>query len=238
MKVSIVGSGNVGTHLLRALGATAEVSAANPRTLSGLDADADVVLIAVSDSAIGEVAAKLSSLDAIVAHTSGSTPIDILRQAGAKRPGVFYPLQTFSRETSLDYSRIPVFIEAENTSDAATLRELALGMTAAVYPADSQSRRRLHLASVLACNFVNHLWALADSELAKSGLSIDVLRPLIEETAAKLERLSPYEGQTGPARRGDTPTIDAHLEMLADNPQLQNIYRLLSDSITDTYTRK
>ena len=101
--------------------------------------------------------------------------------------------------------------------------------------ADSDIRRKIHIASVLSCNFVNHLWALSADLLAEDGISFDILRPLIAETFRKTAEVSPRDGQTGPARRHDTKTIDAHLDMLADKPILHRIYSLLSQSIGDTY---
>ncbi len=234
LHVAIVGSGNVATHLSKALAPHADVTTVNSRTFDGWRPDFDIVLIAVSDNAITEVASKLPPYDGILAHTSGSVPMDALAQ-WSTRPSVFYPLQTFSRDRSLDYSQIPFFIEASSPADAATLSSLASKVSKTVLPADSETRRRLHVASVLVCNFSNHLVHLADTFLADNGLDSSLLMPLLHETVAKLDHLSPFRAQTGPAVRGDSATIKHHLDLLTPYPTTQSIYRLLSDSIYNTY---
>ena len=223
MRIDIIGRGNVATHLLRMLGAAHDVAQVNPHTLEGLRPDADLYLVSVTDNAIREVCGKLRKRlegEPFVAHTSGTTGIEELRECRFRRPGVFYPLQTFSKKVELDYSRIPFFTEADAKNDEALLRRIVEGLGAKCYYADSEARRRLHLAS---------------GELEKSGLPFGVLMPLIEETTRKLADASPYDAQTGPARRGDTVTTSKHLAMLADDARLAGIYKLLTDSISKTY---
>lgn len=235
LKIAIIGRGNVATHLSRAFAGPAEVTMVNPRTLDSLPADADLCLISVSDDAIPAVASRLAALDAVVAHTSGTTPMSVLAEAGCRRTAVLYPLQTFSKDVPLDYAAIPVFIEGNSDESLDIARRAAELFSEKIIPADSDVRRKLHIASVLSCNFVNHLWALSEELLAEDGISFDLLRPLIAETLRKTSEVSPKQGQTGPARRHDRRTIDAHLEMLADRPVLHQIYSLLSQSISDTY---
>lgn len=234
-RLNIVGRGNVGTHLAKAFADVAEVCAVDPHTLAGLDPESDFTLICVSDNAVAEVAGKLADTGGIVAHTSGSVPLSALPSSGRHANGVFYPLQTFSRDVELDYSEIPVFIEGVNEETAERLERLGRLMSANVRRAGSETRRKLHLASVVACNFTNHLYALADDILKSDGIGFDALSPLIKETARKAALGDPAANQTGPARRGDTTTINRHLDMLVGNPRLREIYRLLSDSITDRY---
>lgn len=235
LKIAIIGRGNVATHLAKALGGKAELSIVNPRTLEGLPAETDLCLISVSDDAIAAVASRLAGRDTLVAHTSGTTPMSVLEEAGCRRTAVIYPLQTFSKDVALEYSSIPVFVEAGAVADLEMAERVAGLFSEKVTRADSDIRRKIHIASVLSCNFVNHLWALSADLLAEDGISFDILRPLIAETFRKTAEVSPRDGQTGPARRHDTKTIDAHLDMLADKPILHRIYSLLSQSIGDTY---
>lgn len=230
LTVAVVGGGNVATHLLKMLAPHADTVAVNPRTLEGWRPDADVALLAVADDAVARVAARLEGFGGIVAHTSGSVPLSDL-QAVARRPGVFYPLQTFSKARTPDYGRIPFFIEAACAADAQTLCNLARCVSGDVRRADSATRRRLHLASVLVCNFTNHLVALAGELLAADGLDASALTPLLHETVDKLDTLAPRQAQTGPAVRGDRGTVERHMEMLVAEPQLQELYRRLSLSI-------
>jgi len=233
MKISIIGQGNVAGHLVKALGEHHEVVHVNSRTLTGFSSDAEICLIAVSDDAICEVASRLPKFNGIMSHTSGSVPVSILRPY-SQHPGVLYPLQTFSRQAKLDYSQIPVFIEATTTEDEDVLKAIAASFSSKVMQADSDRRRRLHIAAVFACNYVNRMWKIAADILAKDGIPFDYLFPLIEETAGKLHRLSPTEAQTGPAIRGDRNVVRQHQEWLhTHHPAFENIYTIIANNILD-----
>lgn len=241
MKIDVIGSGNVATHLQHMFAPYICLKIVNSRTLETLRRDCDLYLISVSDNAITEVASrlrdKLNKREALVAHTSGTTPMDALKSVGFTRVAVFYPLQTFTKEIALDYSQIPFFIESTTPDDAKLLMHLPSLCGAKSYQANSIVRRNLHLASVLSCNFVNHLWHLASEQLKESNIPFDVLRPLISETMRKLDNATPYEAQTGPARRHDTITLKRHMEMLESTPKLHDIYKLLTESIMEIYER-
>lgn len=233
MKIDVIGRGNVGTHLCKALQGNADVNPVAPRTLDGIRGDADIYLISVSDDAISDVAENLKhrvNESSIVAHTSGTTPLSAISPLFANS-GVFYPLQTFSKDVELDYIEIPFFIEGSSAEVSNILKEAAKAVSKHVYEADSENRKSLHIASVFACNFVNHLWTLSDKYLTDRGLSFDMLRPLITETCRKACRMRPYEAQTGPAVRRDTVTITSHEKSLAENPGYLKIYEMLTHSI-------
>lgn len=236
MKVEIIGHGNVATHLYKALNDKADVSIINSRTLEGMAHDADIFIIAVPDHAIKDVAERIKAIlnqqppHGLIVHTSGTTPMNVLSPYSGSI-GVFYPLQTFSRDTPLNYSEIPLFIESDDPESVEILRRLAGMFTTHIYEADSERRRHLHLASVMACNFVNHLWALSDQYLNNHDMEFSMLVPLIKETMRKAMVAGPTDVQTGPAVRRDETTMSAHLEMLHDNPDIQQMYRLLSESI-------
>ena len=201
--------------------------------------DTQLCIIAVSDSAIASVAAALDLPDsAVVAHTSGATPIDILPARFAGR-GSFYPFQTFTAGREVNFSAIPIFIEASDPAATDALEAFAGRLSRSVTRADAQTRRRIHLAGVFACNFANRMFGIGSDIVHGSGLGFDVLRPLIAETAAKvLVAESPAEVQTGPAVRGDRGSQERHLEMLADNPELADIYKLISENIWQTSKRR
>lgn len=231
--INIIGRGNVGSHLYEAFSSAGDRIKAlyvNPRTLEGLDPEADFTLISVTDSAIGDVAGSLPQMKGIVAHTSGSVPMDLLDTR--KEPhGVFYPLQTFTKGAPVSYREIPFFIEGSDAETGRKLSKLAHIISDNVSFADSEQRRFLHVASVFSCNFVNHLFALSDEFLAQHGMEFSSLLPLIGETIRKAGMMSPADAQTGPAARGDQKVIESHLLMLEDNPRMYEIYRLLSESI-------
>ncbi len=232
-KIDIIGRGNVATHLYRALG-NYDVTLINPHTLDGLDRNADIILISVTDRAIKEVSDKIGDTSAIVAHTSGTTPIQVLSKPGQKY-GVFYPLQTFSKEVDIDYTRIPFFIEGADEETEKVLKQVAAQVSQTVYTADSEKRKIIHMASVFACNFINHLLGISNEILSKNSIPFSVLAPLINETIKKAVNTdNPHSVQTGPAVRGDEKIISSHMDMLEGHPDYQKLYMMLSDSIKQT----
>lgn len=235
MKINIIGRGNVGWHLSEAFRQKAEVMNVNPHTLAGLDANADLTIISVTDTAIPSILERLPELTGTVAHTSGSTGIEVFEKPGCDRfrsYGVFYPLQTFTKGKPLDYAKIPFFIEGVDAETEKTLMQTAAMVSENVVRADSGKRKALHIASVFACNFANHLWTIADDYLQDHGLDFKLLLPLIKETCGKIETLSPEKAQTGPAARNDNVIISNHIETLKkENNDNWQIYKVLSDSI-------
>ena len=195
---------------------------------------ADIYLISVSDTQIGAVAENLDFGNAIVAHTAGSVSLNVLSDRLSHR-GVFYPLQTFTAGRRIDFRQVPLLIEGEHPDTAAALRLLASELSDSVYEVSEQQRAQLHLAAVFACNFTNHMYAIAQELLAEKGLPPQLIGPLISETAAKaLGSPSAAAVQTGPARRGDRQTQQKHLGLLEGHPQLQELYQKISTEIWET----
>lgn len=229
-KVTIIGTGNVATHLCIALASKVdELINISSRELDDVPEDSDIYIIAVSDDAIVDVASSLPRLHGIVAHTSGSVPMDVLSPF-FDNTGVFYPLQTFTKGAYLEYSAIPVFVEGSDVAVQGWLLGLASLFTTHLHKADSTRRRALHIAAVFACNFVNHMFEAADEILKENQLGIEVLMPLIEATVSKLKYMTPNEAQTGPAARKDTSVLQRHIREL-DGTAWQEIYKLITDSI-------
>jgi predicted short-subunit dehydrogenase-like oxidoreductase (DUF2520 family) len=193
-------------------------------------ADADLYLVAVSDDAVSDVSKSLRFEDRLVAHTSGTLPMEAMD--GKNRRAVFYPLQTFSRARRVDFSKVPVCLESEHRADYEILDKVARSISGEVFPIDRQQRKALHVAAVFANNFSNHLFKIAGDICAENQIPFDILKPLIAETTAKIETLAPSDAQTGPASRHDQKTIDAHLAFLAD-PGRRKIYETLTQSILD-----
>ncbi|MDE6443819.1 MAG: DUF2520 domain-containing protein [Muribaculaceae bacterium] len=235
--IAVIGSGNVATHLVKALAPHVNVVAVNSRTLDNFPEGCRIAIISVADRAIGEVAERIAGRAEIIAHTSGSVPMQVL-EGSAPSLGVFYPLQTFTKDAEMTYSDIPFFIEGNNPETDSILKGLASLVSDTVIEADSAKRKQLHLASVFACNFSNYLVDVADRILHEKGMDYTLLLPLLRRTVAKLEKIPPDKAQTGPAARKDIPVIEAHLGMLAGTPELQEIYRLLSAGIMDKKTDK
>lgn len=247
ISIVILGSGNVATHLISAFQKSNEILikqifARNPsvsipdfpqeKIIHTIDqlTDADLYIISVSDTAINEVANQIPFNDKLVVHTSGSMPIDIL--GNKNRKGVFYPLQTFTKNKEVDFKEIPICLEAENENDSTLLANLASKISNKIYFINSEQRKAMHVAAVFVCNFVNHLYQLGNDICTENNIPFEILHPLIEETANKIKSISPIDAQTGPARRNDTVTINSHLNFLNDNNK-KEIYKILTKSIID-----
>jgi len=248
-KVILIGAGNVATQLGKALNnaghlilqvysptrksaiVLAKKINAQPITdLKKLNTTASIYIIAVKDDAIPELVKQLKFREQLVVHTSGSVDLSVLKNA-SKNHGVFYPLQTFSKNKSVDFSSIPICIEGSNKSTTKSLKLFAKSISKNVHEINSSQRKVLHVGAVFACNFSNHMYAIAASLLAKHKLSFDLLKPLIIETADKIKEHNPVLMQTGPAIRNDKKTMDAHLKLLATDKELKTIYKLISDHI-------
>jgi len=198
--------------------------------LDKLPRKADLFLIAVNDNAIDEVAGKLSDVSGIVVHTSGSVGISVFDN-NISDYGVLYPLMHLSKEILMDFAQIPLCIEANTPLNYAALHELACSVSHSVYPVTSAERKILHLSAVFASNFSNLNYIISEEILKKNNLSFNMLRPIIVETATKVLRNAPSELQTGPAVREDYQVIGEHEKLLADFPQYQKMYKLLTEII-------
>lgn len=224
------------THLLSAFRNTSLViQTVDSHTLNGLWCDSNVILLAVSDNAVAEVASAISRLlpdyNGVVAHSAGSLNMDVLSSFFSNY-GVFYPLQTFSRDIPIvDYREIPVFIEGSDQQTVDILDSLARKIFSSVYHLSSGQRKKLHLASVFACNFVNAMYMVAEDLLEETGVSFDFIHALVRQTADKAVSISPRLCQTGPASRGDFNVISSQLKSLDNRPLIQNIYKSITDYI-------
>ena len=249
MKIVLLGSGNVATHLGKALHLSgnqiiqvwsrnqlhaqelAEQIDAEP--LSGTDqinSFADLYIVSVTDNSITDTIALIPGEHQLIAHTAGSVDMKIL-SARSNNIGVIYPVQTFTKQKEIDFRQIPIAIEGSDFEVTEKLIALAESISDQVFQLNSASRMALHISAVLACNFSNHLYALAESLLQQQGVDFSIIYPLIAETAEKALKISPRQAQTGPAVRGDSTTIDKHIEFLKTNPELQELYVKLSQSI-------
>lgn len=202
-------------------------------SIEALPSDDHPIILAVSDDAIAEVG-KLIPRERKTAHTSGTVAMNVLPN---HIHGVFYPLQTFSDTSDPNWKEIPICIEANTSEFQDELLQLAQTISDSVHLINSEQRKQLHVAAVVVNNFTNHLFHQSKDYLDEHGISFDLLKPLIKETVQKLDRLTPKEAQTGPAVRNDRNTINSHLELLENHPDLKEIYALISQSITNTYER-
>ncbi len=193
--------------------------------------EAHLYIFSISDQALSDVIAHMPSCSGMWVHTAGSMPMDIF-DAYTQRYGVMYPMQTVSKERTIDWSQVPIFIEASNIEDITMLEEVARSISQQVTQCNSQQRQALHLAAVFACNFTNHMYAIAEQLLRKQGINFDAMKLLIRETELKAENFSPGQVQTGPAVRCDFNVMNKHLALLGDSPESE-LYRLISNNIIE-----
>jgi predicted short-subunit dehydrogenase-like oxidoreductase (DUF2520 family) len=246
--IVILGTGNVATHMFKAFqeSGTCHVSQVYNHKTESLEAfkgktavttsmseikPADMYLLCLKDDVIEKVAHQLNDKAGIVAHTSGSQAL--LKHSNS---AVFYPLQTFSKGSKLDYSKIPFCLEANSEQHLSLIKEIAKSVSTQVFEINSQQRETLHRAAVFVCNFANHLYAIGEDICKQDDMPFDILKALIKETADKVQYHSPSKVQTGPAIRKDQTTINKHLKGLSDQNH-KAIYELLTNSIIKKYDK-
>lgn len=253
-RISIVGTGNMAFVLSKVLcskGLTPVqiISRPTSKTISdflkmGLKVStsfnnllpSDLTIIAVSDNAIREVSDKLQGVDSLVVHTSGTISETVL--SNHKRFGIFYPMQTMSRFRDIDLSEIPIFVQANAENDLADLQSFAKIISNNIIHSTDKMRQQIHLAAVFASNFSNVMYSAAYEYLNSNGISFDLMKKLIMETAEKACENNPIESQTGPARRNDLNTIELHKKMLEQYPNEKAVYELLTNYIISKYHPK
>lgn len=250
MRIVVLGAGNMATALSTALASQGHnIVQVYSRTLDAartlasrlgehvtcthdtrdIVTDAQLYIFSISDSALPDVIAQMPSNKGLWVHTAGSMPIEVFAPH-TSRYGVIYPMQTVSKERAVDWESIPIFVEAATPADTQLLEEIAHSISQQVIRCNSQQRRALHLAAVFACNFSNHMYAIAERLLKEQGLEFDMMRHLIRETEHKAEMMSPLQGQTGPAIRHDDNVMEKHLKLLQGTPE-EEIYRIISNNI-------
>ena len=255
MDIVIIGSGNLATqlslamkdagqHILQVYSRKEEhacelaekIGCRYTADIDGIDNNADIYIISVKDDAISEIAEKIchKAENAVFVHTAGSIAMDVLK-GKAEHYGVLYPMQTFSKTRKVDFRPIPCFLEASDDETLSAIRSIAESISDNVVLADSAQRKKIHLAAVLACNFTNHCYRLAEKVLQEEQIDFNLFLPLIDETAKKVSVLSPKQAQTGPMMRWDTGVMNMQIDLLSDE-RTKQIYRLMAESIHEDAT--
>ena len=198
--------------------------------------NADLYIVSVNDDIILDLLNSLNLKNKKIVHTSGSVDINVFSNI-SDNYGVFYPLQTFSKDDIISFKEIPVCIEANNLSFQNQLIELANIISEKVQILNSEERRVLHIAAVFACNFTSYMYLISNDILNENKISFDILKPLIQRTAEKVKKIEPIESLTGPAKRNDIEVIKKHLLYLEKFPEFKRIYKDLSCSIIEYFNK-
>lgn len=250
--VTILGAGNVASHLYKAFKNAKDVTVKQwyNRTYSDISSyanevdtiddlskleDADIYIMAVSDDSIASLSRALPFENRLIAHTSGSVSIHDLDKKNQR--AVFYPLQTFSKDAELNFSEIPICIEVTEKANLQFMKDLAEALGCKAHKITTEQRQTLHLSAVFINNFTNQLYRIAHEISDAKSINFDILKPLIMETARKVQDMSPYMAQTGPAKRNDKKTIKRHLKQI-ESEEHKAIYELLTASIKKTHGQR
>ncbi len=192
--------------------------------------NADLYIFAVADQALPHILKNLNLKKKRFVHTAGSISMNVFKNYTLES-GVFYPLQTFSKLQEINFSDIPICIEATTNQFQKDLTEFGKKISNRVLHVDSQQRMLLHIAAIFSCNFTNHMYSIGKKLLENSKLDFELLKPLISETAQRIQHLDPLLTQTGPAIRCDLQTLKKHENELKSLPDFQKLYRFVSKSI-------
>ena len=253
--INLAGAGSVATHLARVFFKKGfrvryiynrspepgkilarKVQASWVASPQALGREADLIVLAVSDNALPHVIQNLSFDPVLVVHTAGSIDLQLLRKTSS-RTGVFYPLQTFTEKNRVSFSQVPICIEATDDSSEQQLRDLADSIGAIPYTINSTQRKVLHVGAVMAGNFTNFLYALAEELTREYDIPFDLLKPLIRHTAANARYTGIFTRQTGPAERNDHVTMTTHKDFLTLHPRYLEVYTLMSRLIQERKQR-
>lgn len=228
--ITIIGKGNAAWHYNNAMANLGiNVNCISSRgEIRKEDLRSDLIIIAVLDKAIEEVAGKLRIKDSILVHTSGTVDIEVLNKS-SENYGIFYPLQTITKGIQINFSDVPLCIDANNEKTLVSLKHLAKRLTDKVYEINTSQRQELHLAAVFANNFTNHLLGISKQILERKNIPFDIIFPLINQTIEKAKHNNPFDVQTGPAKRQEMAIMENHKSRLDDDER--EIYEILSRKI-------
>ena len=249
IKIILLGAGNVGHHLSKAFNKSTEIhliqwysrdnskvsyNEINTEIIDDLSKikSADIYIISISDSYVGEISKKLNVSGKLIVHTSGSLDFSIMDNKN--RRGVFYPLQTLSKNKEIELAKVPICIESENNKDLVLLETISKYIGCKTYKIDYNQRKILHLAAIFSNNFVNHMFTIAKEILDDKNLDFNILKPLINETVDKIHKLDPENVQTGPAIRNNSEIILNHIKTLKKDDH-KKLYELMTKLIKDKY---
>lgn len=194
----------------------------------------DLVILAVADDAIGPISERLGTVfppETFVLHTSGATPAGSINEHFQHR-GVLWPIRSLVKGGTVHpWTETPLVYFAETEDLRESLKRLVEDLSQLTYFLGDAQRSTLHLCATISNNFVNALYQMSYQLCEEQDIPFAALLPIIRATAERQTPGPPKRWQTGAAFRGDTATMERHLQQLEEQPQLAAVYRLLSDLI-------
>mgnify|MGYP003945775347 FL=1 len=212
---------------------------------------ADVYLVAAGDD---QVAACCSALAAagklqpgsIVFHCSGA--LSSLELAAASGHGAavasIHPIRSFAVPQQVAEHFTGTWCGCEG--DAAALAVLGPAFSAIgarLVDIRREQKTLYHAAAVFASNYQVTLIDVAQQAYVAAGiapeLALQLIAPLLSESAANAFRLGPAAALTGPIARGDTATVARQYQAVQQwRPQVAGLYRQFAALTADLALRK
>lgn len=247
--IHIVGSGNVANFWanilvnnnlpLKSIVARNQISGQALASLHGIALKTDynhfnpndLVILCVSDSQIEVVSNAIEK--GVICHCSGAINIDTLSKHYYS--AVIYPLQSFQKLWQDNITQFPFLMEYNNRETKSVIEDALLKIIVNPQEIDSKQRLQYHLAAVMVNNFTNAMIHMSQDYCKLNNLDFELLKPLMSQTFDNLNRYEAKQTQTGPAKRNDLNTMNAHLLALANFPELKEVYQTMSDYIKSQY---
>lgn len=247
MKVIVIGTGRVAFHLghafkragidvLAVVGRNAGKAASLTNELGCASLAfndplpiTDATILAVSDSAIADVARGLDTGSSVLIHTSGASSLDLLFPHDHR--AALWPIMTLSPGAPMDFAGIPLVTDANTAEARHVVRALAIAISQQVVDLPHAKREVLHAAAAISTNLPLFLLARSEGLLKTEGIDPSLLMPSFQAMAAKAATIGAVDALTGPARRGDIVTLRHHIGRLTSDPDLRRVYVQLSRMI-------
>lgn len=211
----------------------------NKRNLSFIDSSTDpgdIIFLSVPDHKISELANQLSELEVnwtgkYVIHNSGSQPLSALKSLSNKgaKTASMHPIQTFHKgDDQSRFKDINISLVGDEAV-AKWLYSIIKMMGAKALHIDDKQKQAIHLSAVMASNYLVVLLNVAEDILKQNGVdqSIELLKPLIDQTLANIYKKGGSNSLTGPISRGDSSSVKSHLNKLRELKSADQIYRVL-----------
>lgn len=196
--------------------------------MADLARDSELLLVAVSDRAIAEVAAQIPETDALIFHASGA--LLSLRDGFSLHPLKALPPVGVASGTPSDLEGTLLVFEGEHRR---TAKLLATAVGARFCEVAPEQKALYHAAAVFGANYVAASLEIAQRLMARAGVT-DVREDLVALAQSAIENWRSHEDAqrfTGPAARGDAGVMAQHREALRDDPKVAEIYNLLAAEI-------